>query len=260
MQKITILPATTKDPITLMGGCAGVCWGSNITDTNKNYKRGLDCINSGHGRAMEFPQVYMIIEGYSARTLRQLYTHIGGSPTRLQASTRYINYDNFSYTIPPSVLKDPEAKERYDWVMYQISEAYKDLEVLGVPKEDCGLILPLGMESKMVFRTNLRQLVDMSHERLCSRTYWEFRLLMKDLMQALSEYSEEWAYLVENYFKPKCEVYGYCTEAKTCGRVPRKKDPTQIEQEKEIIAAVEPAVRLPGFMESLGKLVRSYLA
>ena len=259
MQKITITSDTTIYPIQAVGKYAGTCWGSDTSDTNKNYKRGLDCINSGHGRAMEFPQVYMIIDGYSARTIRQLYTHIGGSPTRLQASTRYINYDNFSYTTPPSVLKDPQAKDRYDQIMYQISEAYKDLEAWDIPKEDCGLILPLGMESKMVFRTNLRQLIDMSHERLCSRAYWEFRLLMKDLMQALSEYSEEWAYLVENYFKPKCEVYGYCTEKFTCGRMPSKKDPAQEKQEKEVIAAIEPVVKMPGFMESLRKLVRSYL-
>lgn len=256
---IIITSDTTVYPIQAVGKYAGICWGSNTFDTNKNYKRGLDCINSGHGRAMEFPQVYMIIEGYSARTLRQLYTHIGGSPTRLQASTRYINYDNFSYTTPPSVLKDSQAKDRYYQIMYQISEAYKDLEAYGIPKEDCGLVLPLGMESKMVFRTNLRQLIDMSHERLCFRTYWEFRLLMKDLMQALSEYSEEWAYLVKNYFKPKCEVYGYCTETKTCGHMPHKKDLTQEKQEKEVIAAIEPVAKIPGFMESLYKLIRSYL-
>lgn len=239
-----------------MGKYAGTCWGSDTSNANKNYKRGLDCLQSGHGRAMEFPQVYMIIDGYSARTLRQLYTHIGGCPTRLQASTRYIEYDNFKYIIPSSIEKSSSAKNRYESIMYQISEAYKDLEALGISKEDCGLILPLGMESKMVFRTNLRQLVDMSHERLCSRAYWEFRQLIKDIMVALSEYSDEWEYLVENYFKPKCELYGYCTEKFTCGRKPRKEEK---QEEKEIIAAVQPAIEKPGFIESLCKLVRSYL-
>lgn len=41
-------------------------------------------------------------------------------------------------------------------------------------------------------------------------------------MKALSEYSDEWKTLVELTFKPKCEVYGYCTETKTCGRKPYK--------------------------------------
>lgn len=219
---ITITSDTTIYPIQTMGKYAGICWNSDISDENKNYKRGLDCLQSGHGRAMEFPQIYMIIDGYSARTLRQLYTHIGGSPTRLQESTRYINYDNFDYNIPPSILKDSVVKERYDQIMCQISEAYKDLEALGVPKEDCGLVLPLGMKSKMVFRTNLRQLVDMSHERLCNRAYWEFHQLMEDMMIALSNYSDEWKYIVHNCFHAKCEEYGFCTEKNSCNRFPKR--------------------------------------
>lgn len=220
--KITITSDTTIYPIQTMGKYAGICWSSDTSDENKNYKRGLDCLQSGHGRAMEFPQVYMIIDGYSARTLRQLYTHIGGSPTRLQESTRYINYDNFDYNIPPSIIKNSVAKARYDQIMHQISEAYKDLEALGIPKEDCGLVLPLGMKSKMVFRTNLRQLVDMSHERLCNRAYWEFHQLMEDMMIALSDYSDEWKYIVHNCFHAKCEEYGFCTEKNSCGRFPKR--------------------------------------
>ena len=54
MGTITILPETTKNPITLMGQRAGVCWGGNVEDPEKNYKRGMDCIISGHGRVMEY--------------------------------------------------------------------------------------------------------------------------------------------------------------------------------------------------------------
>lgn len=97
MGKITILPETTIDPISLMGRRAGICLGKDITDSEKNYKRGLDCIKSNHGRVFEFVNIEAIIEGYSARVIREWYTHIGGSPTRLQSSTRYVNYDNFEY-------------------------------------------------------------------------------------------------------------------------------------------------------------------
>ena len=37
MGTITILPETTKNPITLMGQRAGVCWGGNVEDPEKNY-------------------------------------------------------------------------------------------------------------------------------------------------------------------------------------------------------------------------------
>ncbi|MGN0312148.1 MAG: FAD-dependent thymidylate synthase, partial [Lachnospiraceae bacterium] len=73
-----------------------------------------------------------------------------------------------------------------------------------------------------VLRTNLRNLIDMSHQRLCTRAYWEYRQLMQDMMKELVAYSEEWKYLVENYFMPKCEVMGFCTEARSCGRKPKK--------------------------------------
>ena len=107
---IAILQETPKNPITLMGQRAGVCWGADINNEEKNYKRGLDCIQSGHHRVMEYVNVEMIIDGYSARVIREWYTHIGGAPTRLQASPRYIHYKDFTYTVPPSVAENPEAE------------------------------------------------------------------------------------------------------------------------------------------------------
>ena len=221
MGKVTIQPHTTKFPIQLIGEEAGVCYGSDTSSPEKNYKRGMQCISDGHGRVMEFPQIYCVIEGYSARFMRELYTHIGGAPTRTQASTRYINYGDFNYIIPPSVHNDTDAEDIYIATMNTISENFAKLQDMGIPKEDIANILPLGMESQMVWRTNLRNAVDMSHQRECSRAYWEFRDFMRDFKKALSEYSEEWATLVETQFKPKCEVCGFCTEKFSCGRKPK---------------------------------------
>ena len=67
----------------MIGKYAGECWGSDTSDPEKNYNRGLNCLADGHGRTFEFPDVYMTIDGYSARVIREWYTHIGGSPTRL---------------------------------------------------------------------------------------------------------------------------------------------------------------------------------
>ena len=223
MRRITIQEETTKNPITLIGREAGECWGAPTEDPQRNYKRGIDCIEAGHGRTWEFPQVFMKLEGYSARVIRELYTHIGGAPTRLQASTRYINYEKgFDYVVPQSVSNNEEARKIYENAMAQIVSALQALENEKIPREDCAMLLPLGMTSTIVLRTNLRNLVDMSHQRLCTRAYWEFRLLMKDMIQALSEWSEEWAYLTEHLFVPKCELTGYCIEKRGCGRKPAR--------------------------------------
>ena len=225
MGTVTIIKETTKNPITLMGERAGICWGSDLSDEEKNYKRGLDCLSSGHGRVLEYVNVELILDGYSARVIREWYTHIGGSPTRLQASTRYINYKEFDYIIPPKIEADPVAKEKYVQAMDSIAQTCAQLETeCGIPREDAALLLPLGMTTKIVDKRNVRSLIEMSHQRMCSRAYWEYRVLMQDICKALSDYSPEWKYLVENYFMPKCEVSGYCTEKKSCGRKPKKEN------------------------------------
>ena len=223
MGKIIVLPETTKEPITLIGKRAGICWGADISDDTKNYNRGLDCIKSNHGRTLEYVNIELVLDGYSARAIREYYTHIAGSPTRLQASTRYINYKNFDYVIPPSVKKFG-GEEIYKETMDIISENCQKLEQLGIPREDSAMLLPLGMSTKIVDKRNLRSFVDMSRQRECTRAYWEFREMFNDIKNALSELSNEWKYIIDTQFMPKCEYLGYCPEKKSCGRVPKKED------------------------------------
>jgi len=222
MGTITILPETTKHPITMIGQMAGVCWGADTTDDAKNYKRGWDCITSGHGRTEEFPNVYMVLDGYSARVIREWYTHIGGAPTRLQASTRYIDYGEFEYVTPPSIEQNESTLCEWRSIMQTISNAMSDFEKAGVPREDIAMLLPLGMTTRIVDKRNLRNLIDMSRQRMCQRAYWEFRELFRDISLALADYSEEWARIVNTQFMPKCNALGYCPEKHGCGKYPKK--------------------------------------
>lgn len=218
MGKIILLPETTLNPVSLIGRRAGVCWGADITDDTKNYKRGIDCIQSNHGRTFEYVNIEMILDGYSARVIREWYTHLGGSPTRLQASTRYVDYKNFSYVIPNKIEKNPKAKKAYTKLMNTISETACKLEECGIPREDSALVLPLGMETKVVDKRNLRNLIDMSRQRMCTRAYHEYRQLFTDICNALKGYSDEWKYIIETQMKPKCEHLGFCPEKNSCRR------------------------------------------
>lgn len=222
MGRIIILSETTKRPITLIGERAGVCWGADISDDSQNYKRGLDCIESGHGRTLEYVNIETILDGYSARVIREWYTHIGGAPTRLQASTRYIDYGDFEYITPHTIKSDVKAWERYDCIMREIRQAARGLEELDIPREDIANILPLGMTTRIVDKRNLRNLIDMSRQRMCMRAYWEFRELFFDLYNELMEYSPEWAMIVNKFFYPKCDAMKRCPESKGCGKWPRE--------------------------------------
>lgn len=216
---ITILPQTDREPLNTIGYCAGVCWNSPVDDKEKNIKRAKSCILSGHTRTAEYPEVYCIVEGYSARCIRELYTHIIGT-TRLQSSTRYVDAKNmdveqdFYYPF----VANPEAAEVYKEGLTNIMQTYEKLEELGYPKEDAANILPLGMNTKIVWKINLRALMHFMNMRLCSRAYKEIRQLSNELKAELRKLSTEWEWICDNLLVPKCEAMGYCDEAKSCGR------------------------------------------
>lgn len=225
MGTVIIQNHTTLHPIAMIGEEAGICWGADTSSVHKNIKRGKSCLKSGHLRTAEYPVVYMILDGYSARVIREFYTHIAGAPTRLQASTRYIDYEHgFDYIIPHTIENNPKAKEIYIQNMIITASNLQKLDELGIPREDSANLLPLGMESKIVVKMNFRTLISMSNQRMCNRAYWEFRELFSDIAEALSSYSEEWAELVKEYFMPKCKLFGYCTEEHGCGMYPKKEN------------------------------------
>ena len=223
--RVIVMSETTDEPLTLAGFCAGFCWGADTSNNEANRKRGLECLRNGHGRALEFAQVYLLLDGWSARVIREFGRHVGGLPTYLQASTRYIDYSEFNYIIPHTIENNPEAKDAYEGLMDEIRMTAGYLEKdLGIKKEDAGMVLPLGMETKIVYRTNLRALIDMAKVRMCSRAYWEYRELMKEICDALAIYSDEWEFLIceEKVLKPKCEHTGFCDERYSCGRKMKK--------------------------------------
>lgn len=217
--KVTILNGTTKNPLETIGERAGICWGGDISDKNKNFKRAIDCILSGHGRVLEYVSIEFVVDEISARAVRELYTHIGGSPTRLQASTRYITYDNFNYYTP---TENPELKELYEEAMLAISKYHSKLLEAGMSKEDAANLLPLGMTTTVVIKTNLRMIENFMNQRLCTRAYKEMRQFALLLAEELSNVDSQWKSIVNNMFVPKCKKVGYCIENKCCGLSAKK--------------------------------------
>lgn len=209
-----------------------MCWGAPLDDKEKNIKRAISCIKAGHGRVMEYVDVELVISDVSARCLRELYTHIGGSPTRLQASTRYISEQSgFDYYTPPKIENNMGCKQMFTEGMGTIQKVYNGLLEEGMTKEDAANVLPLGMMSKMVWKVNLRTLINFCQQRSCTRALKEIRDLTKEIVSLLGSKNEEWAWIAENLLVPKCEQYKYindsfcfCTEQQCCGKHPKITD------------------------------------
>ena len=217
---IKVLSAT-PNPIQFMGKVAGVCYNSDIENGEKNYKRGLKNIKDNHGRVMEYVDIVVEVDGYSARTIRQIYTHVAGT-SRLSASTRYIDYsgDNFIYYTPKPILENKDALHIYDKCMDNILENYNTLLNMGIDKEDVANILPLGLNQKMVLKINFRALLHLAEMRLCERAYEEVRDFVKELINVTSDIDEEWAELMK-FMLPKCKT---CTDKENCPRLKNKGD------------------------------------
>ena len=228
MGTITILNRTTSDPYILSGFAAGTCWGADVNNEEKNFKRGQSCYAADHMRTAEYPQIYLILDGYSAKVIREWYTHIIDT-SRMQASTRYMDYKNFAYIVPPSIAGNEKALDIYVDTMDFISKSIEEMLELEVPNEDATMILPLAYSTKIVVRIGLREFMNMCRKRRCVRAYWEYRQLMDDIIEALCEYSEEYQLLKdEGYFNAQCDVLGYCPEEHSCGRKIKKADAFKI--------------------------------
>lgn len=233
--KLTLVGDTTKNPLQKIGSVAGVCWGANTDDIQKNVNRAISCIESDHGRVLEWVNVEFLIEGISARCMREVGRHCVGT-SYLQSSTRYVDESNFKYYTPPSCQKDG-VREVYDRGMKQVAEFYGELIELGVPREDAANALPLGMDSKVVWKINLRSLVNFMNKRLCGRALLEIQKFSHELRDLLMQQNDEWMWIGENLFVPSCERFKllnpsmcFCIEKKCCGRHPYIKDVTLVKQ------------------------------
>ena len=116
-------------------------------------------------------------------------------------------------------------KQMFTEGMGTIQKVYNGLLEEGMTKEDAANILPLGMMSKMVWKVNLRTLINFMNRRLCLRALKEIRDLSAEIKDRLAEKNEEWAWIANNLFVPTCEIYKYrnpnlvfCPEQQCCGK------------------------------------------
>lgn len=223
--KITILEGTTKLPLQAIGRRAGICWGGNTEDRDRNISRAVGCIRSGHGRVLEFVEVEFAVDGISARTARELYTHIGGCPTRLQASTRYVDYGNFGFYNPlcgSSYANASTLDSIYREAMESIATYHRKLLEAGMSREDAANVLPLGMETKVVMKANLRMVENLMNQRLCLRAYREMRDFASGLKHELSRIDGEWKIIADRLLVSKCRKLGFCPEDSGCGAMKKR--------------------------------------
>lgn len=198
----------TKDPLDAIAEAASRCYDSIPRASVVKH-----CIHSGHHSVLEFADFHFKISGVSRALTHQLVRHRLASYA--QRSQRYVEEDEFSYTIPESILLDEYCCTRYKDLMEDIQYLYKLLTSKGIPPEDARFILPNACNTVIDAKMNYRELINFSKERLCAKAQWEIRYLAGEMKRLVSEVDPT----LGEYLKPKCDWLLHCPEgARGCGR------------------------------------------
>ena len=169
----------TSAPINTIAKIASICYDS----TPKNaFKLVEHLYLNGHHSCFEHIYFTFFISGISRACSHQLVRHRHCSFT--QRSQRYcIEKDlstSFSREFPP--LNTP-----FRNIIDTTYAAYKELLDNNVAPEDARYVLPNACPTELYVSMNLRELIHIANERLCTRAQKEIRTLVKKMCDLVDE-------------------------------------------------------------------------
>lgn len=180
----------------------------------------LKTLDYGHLSIVEHCNFNILIEGVSRALTHQLVRH--RHCTFSQQSQRYCKTDKegFDYVVPDNIANIPFLKNNFEAAMYSLSELYNILIENGIQPEDARSVLPNACCTNIVLTCNLRELIHICNERLCTCAQTEIRILFNEIAKQVISFIP-WTF---KYLQPKCERLNYCPESKnrSCGRKPTK--------------------------------------
>lgn len=163
----------------------------------------------GHTSVIEHASFTFSLEEVSRAMTHQLVRHRIASYT--QQSQRYVTYDTVEkYVTPPSIERNIEARRIFSDALEKISETYRKLLEMGIPKEDARFILPNAAKTNIVLTMNARELRHFFNLRCCRRSQWEIRKVAIEMLKQVKNVAPS---LFENA-GPSCVELGYCPEGK----------------------------------------------
>lgn len=178
--KVTLIQST-PNPIETIAQIASICYDSNPKNPMALVKH---LYKNGHHSVFEHIYFTFKIEGISRACSHQLVRHRQCSFT--QRSQRYCSEDGFTVVEPKSIERI-DANDGYASLMNRIAEDYGELQYIGVPNEDARYVLPNACTTDLYLSCNLRELMHIANERLCSRAQWEIRNLVRAMVDLVDD-------------------------------------------------------------------------
>lgn len=181
--KVTLL-MITPDAEKLIEEAGRTCYLSFdkiSTDSEKDFIRRL--IKIGHDSPLEHACATFRIENCSRAMTHQLVRHRLMSVS--QQSQRYVDEENFSFVVPPTVPK--EFQKEFCDDMKIIKQMYIKWRNKGLKKEDARFVLPNACTSEIVVTANFREWRHILKLRTSKQAQWEIRLACMEILKILKE-------------------------------------------------------------------------
>ena len=172
--EVTLIQAT-PNPVETIAQIASICYDSDPKNPMALVKH---LYSNGHLSVFEHIYFTFKIEGISRACSHQLVRHRHCSFT--QRSQRYCSEDGFGY-VTPATMDDLS----FECDMDRIERLYNKYQRYGIPNEDARYILPNACTTSLYLSCNLRELIHMANERLCTRAQWEIRDLVREMCQTV---------------------------------------------------------------------------
>ena len=164
---------STPNPVETIAKIASICYDSDPKNPMALVKH---LYLGGHHSVFEHIYFTFKIEGISRACSHQLVRHRHCSFT--QRSQRYCSEDGFQY-VTPNTIHPVEM----GYAMEQVKDWYHGFQEDGIPNEDARYILPNACTTSLYMSLNLRELIHLCNERLCTRAQWEIRELVTNMRQ-----------------------------------------------------------------------------
>ena len=243
MIKVTLLnPEQIKNIFKEWGTFACECY---ATPQKYAEKVGNNCFESGHYSGSRTEYIKFRIEGIDRGISEQIMRHeIGVRQNPIDEHTydenpnniiknlksfRYVDMDNFDYTIPTTIQNNEEAKREYETIMKRINISRNKIKNYLIEKgikekqavEDANYILPRATNTTLTIGFTIEALIHYMHKRLCVRAqnlHRKVAIMMKEeVIKVLPQ--------LEDKLVPQCEYLLWCPEGDmSCGIKPTRNE------------------------------------
>ena len=143
-------------------------------------------------------------------------------------SFRYVDKNEFTYSIPTNITKSIKALKEYENLMKIIDQSRKNIRDILVEEgvcdykqavEDANYVLPRATNLTLTIGFTPEALIHFMHKRLCVRSQEFIRKIAIEMKKELSKIIPEFA----NELMPHCQHLLWCPEKRmSCGAYPTK--------------------------------------